>query len=272
MSALWGARILSANVAMLAMLLPLAACEYSPEEPPQPVPTATRSIDPAVFLAEVARQLSGPPADPGIPYAVGKTAEWTTELAAGDYLLTSACSGASRLELKVTSAHGLPQGWDYPCGEANSAFFRHSGGRLTARAAAISGLEAGVAGLKIEPNTDASLRENFGASAWARDVLGPSKPGEYRGSATSDERTVFGLTAPPGRYELNFACRGTAATRLSIRSWNGAEVLPEGTVPCGTVLSIEVRLPSEGAQLSMAPSGGTGQYSFRLVPPRNGKG
>ena len=272
MSALWGARILRTKMVLLVLLLPLAACEYSPEEPPAPVPTATHSVDPAVFLAAVTRQLGGRPAGSGLPYAIGKTAEWTAELAAGDYLLTAACSGATRLELKVTRAEGLPESWDYACGEARASFFRHTGGRLTARATALSGLEAGVAGVKIEPNSGESLRENFGASTWARDVLDPSRPGEYRGSGTSDAPTSFGLAAPAGRYELNFACRGTAATRLSLRSWNGAEVLPERTVPCGEVTSIALQLPSEGAELSMAPAGGTGQYSFRLVPPGKGQG
>ena len=272
MSALWGARILRAKVVLLVLLLPLAACEYSPEEPPAPVPTATHSVDPAVFLAAVTRQLGGRPAGSGLPYAIGKTAEWTAELAAGDYLLTAACSGATRLELKVTRAEGLPESWDYACGEARASFFRHTGGRLTARATALSGLEAGVAGVKIEPNSGESLRENFGASTWARDVLDPSRPGEYRGSGTSDAPTSFGLAAPAGRYELNFACRGTAATRLSLRSWNGAEVLPERTVPCGEVTTIALQLPSEGAELGMAPAGGTGQYSFRLVPPGKGQG
>ena len=272
MSALWGARILRAKVLLLVLLLPLAGCEYSPEEAPEPAPTATRSVDPAAFLAEVTRQLAGPPAGSGIPYATGKTAEWTTDLAAGDYLLTAACSGATRLEVKLVRGQGLPEAWDYPCGEARATFIRHTGGILTARATALYGLDAGVAGVKIEPNTDESLRENFGASAWARDVLDPSVPGEYRGSATSDAPTSFGLSAPPGLYDLNFACRGTAATRLSIRSWNGAEVLSERTVPCGEVISILLQLPWEGAELSMAPAGSTGQYSFRLVPLGSGPG
>jgi len=272
MSALWGARILRVKVVILVLLLPLAACEYSPDEPPAPAPTATHSVDPAVFLAAVTRQLGGPPAGSSFPYAVGKTAEWTAELAAGDYLLTAACSGATRLDLTVTRAQGVPEAWDYPCGEARASFFRHTGGTLTARATALYGLEAGVAGVKIEPNSDESLRENFGASAWARDVLDPSKPGEYRGSATSDAPTSFGLAAPAGRYELNFACRGTAATRLSIRSWSGAPALAEVTVPCGEVISTDLQLPSDGAELSMAPAGGTGQYSFRLVPSGKGQG
>lgn len=272
MSALWGARILRVKVILLVLLLPLAACEYSPDEPPEPAPTATRTLDPAVFLGEVTRQLGGPPTAPGFPYARGTPAEWTVSLAAGDYLLTAACSGGARLEVKLLPEQALPQSWDYPCGEAHASFIRHTGGELTARATALGGLGAGVAGVKIEPNTDDSLRENFGASAWARDVLGPSRPGEYRGSATSDAPTRFGLHAPPGRYQLDFACRGTAATRLSIRSWNGAEVLPEVTVPCGEVISTGVQLPSEGAELSMGPAGGTGQYSFRLVPPGNGPG
>ncbi len=272
MSALWGARILRVKVVILVLLLPLAACEYSPDEPPAPAPTATHSVDPAVFLAAVTRQLGGPPAGSSFPYAIGKTAEWTAELAAGDYLLTAACSGATRLDLTVTRAQGLPEAWDYPCGEARASFFRHTGGTLTARATALYGLEAGVAGVKIEPNSDESLRENFGASAWARDVLDPSKPGEYRGSATSDAPTSFGLAAPAGRYELNFACRGTAATRLSIRSWSGAPALAEVTVPCGEVISTDLQLPSDGAELSMAPAGGTGQYSFRLVPSGKGQG
>ena len=272
MSALWGARILRVKVVILVLLLPLAACEYSPDEPPAPAPTATHSVDPAVFLAAVTRQLGGPPAGSSFPYAIGKTAEWTAELAAGDYLLTAACSGATRLDLTVTRAQGLPEAWDYPCGEARASFFRHTGGTLTARATALYGLEAGVAGVKIEPNSDESLRENFGASAWARDVLDPSKPGEYRGSATSDAPTSFGLAAPAGRYELNFACRGTAATRLSIRSWSGAPALAEVTVPCGEVISTDLQLPSDGAELSMVPAGGTGQYSFRLVPSGKGQG
>lgn len=272
MSALWGARILRVKVVILVLLLPLAACEYSPDEPPAPAPTATHSVDPAVFLAAVTRQLGGPPAGSSFPYAIGKTAEWTAELAAGDYLLTAACSGATRLDLKLTRAQGLPEAWDYPCGEARASFFRHTGGTLTARATALYGLDAGVAGVKIEPNSDESLRENFGASAWARDVLGPSRPGEYRGSATSDAPTSFGLAAPAGRYELNFVCRGTAATRLSIRSWSGAPALAEMTVPCGEVISTDLQLPSDGAELSMAPAGGTGQYSFRLVPSGKGQG
>ncbi|QDW30656.1 hypothetical protein FFF93_013390 [Arthrobacter sp. KBS0702] len=272
MSALWGARILRVKVVILVLLLPLAACEYSPDEPPAPAPTATHSVDPAVFLAAVTRQLGGPPAGSSFPYAIGKTAEWTAELAAGDYLLTAACSGATRLDLKLTRAQGLPEARDYPCGEARASFFRHTGGTLTARATALYGLEAGVAGVKIEPNSDESLRENFGASAWARDVLDPSRPGEYRGSATSDAPTSFGLAAPAGRYELNFACRGTAATRLSIRSWSGAPALAEMTVPCGEVISTDLQLPSDGAELSMAPAGGTGQYSFRLVPSGKGQG
>ncbi|QDY90302.1 hypothetical protein E7Y32_08825 [Arthrobacter sp. UKPF54-2] len=272
MSALWGARILRAKVFLLVLLLPLAACEYSPDEPVGPTPTATHSVDPGVFLAEVTRQLGGPPAVAGFPYASGTPAEWTVQLAAGDYLLTAACSGAARLEVKLLPEQALPQAWDYPCGETRASFFRHTGGKLTARATALGGLGTGVAGVKIEPNSDESLRENFGASAWARDVLDPSKPGEYRGSATADAPTNFGLLAPPGRYELNFACRGTPVTQLSIRSWNGAGVLAEVSVPCGEVISTRVQLTSEGAELSMAPSGGTGQYSFRLVPLGNGEG
>lgn len=269
MSALWGARI-RAKVLLPGLLLPLllmlAACEYSPDGPDGPVPSVTHSVDPAVFLAEVTRQLGGPPTGSGVPYATGKSAEWTVELAAGDYLLTAACSGATRLELKLLRGQELPEAWDYACGEARPSFLRHTGGRLTARATALYGLADGVAGVKIEPNTDGMLRENYGASVWARDVLGPSVRGEIRGSSTSDAPTSFGLSAPPGNYGLDFACRGTAWVRLSIRSWNGAEAQAEVSVPCGEVIRTDLRLPSEGADLNMAPQGGTGQYSFRLVP------
>lgn len=269
MSALWGARNLRAKVLLLVLLLPVAACEYSPDEP-SPGPAARHSVDPALFLAEVARQLGGPLANSGVPYATGKTAAWTGELAAGDYLLTAACSGATRLEVKLNRERAFPQSWDYPCGEAHSSFIRHKGGTLTARATALYGLDGGVAGMKIEPNTDASLRENFEASAWARNVLDPSVPGEIRGSGTSDNPTSIGLSAPSGRYELDFACRGTASVQLSIHSWNGAEALSEISVPCGEVVSTELALPADGANLTVAPAGGTGQYSFRLVPPGRG--
>lgn len=270
MSALWGARILRAKVLLLLLVLPVAACEYSPDEP-LPAPTATHSVDPALFLAEVTRQLGGPPANSGAPHATGKTAAWTGELAAGDYLLTAACSGATRLEVKLNRERALPQSWDYPCGEAFSSFIRHKGGTLTVSATALYGLGEGVAGMKIEPATDASLRDNFEASSWARDVLDPAVPGEIRGSGTSDDPTSFGLSAPPGRYELDFACRGTASVRLSIRSWNGAEALAAVSVPCGEVISTELELPADGADLAVAPAGGTGQYSFRLVPPGRGR-
>lgn len=270
MSALWGARILRAGVLLLVLLLPLATCEYSPDEPPPSGPVASRPADPAVFLAEVTRQLAGPPATSGVPYDTGKTATWTGELAAGDYLLTAACSGATRLEVKLNRAQALPQAWDRPCGEAGASFIRHAGGTLTASATALYGLEGGVAGLKIEPNTDASLRENFEASAWARDVLDPSVPGEIRGSATSDAPTSVGLNAPPGRYELDFACRGTKQVRLSIRSWNGTEAMAAVSVACGKVFRIRLLLPSDGAELRMAPGGGNGQYSFRLLPSGRG--
>lgn len=270
MSALWGARILRVKVALLVLLLPLAACEYSPDEPPAPAPAATHTIDPALFLAEVTRQLEGPPAGSGIPYATGKTAGWTTELTAGDYTLTAACSGATRLEVKLDRDQALPQAWDYPCGEARTAFIRHTGGTLTARATALYGLDGGIAGVKIEPSTDASLRGSYEASAWAQKVLGTRVPGEHRGSATSDAPTSSGLNAPAGAYELHFACRGTGSVRLSVRSWSGAEALAEVSVPCGEVISTELQLPSDGAELRMAPAGGTGQYSFRLV--RSGGG
>lgn len=266
MSALWGARILRAKVLLLVLLLPLAACEYSPDDAPAAGPSAFSSVDPAAFLLEVTRQLGGPPAGAGVRYATGRTAEYTVELAAGDYLLTAACSGATRLELTLIRGQAPPEAWDYACGEARASFIRHTGGTLTVRAAARYGVGTGVAGVKIEPSPVASPRGGFDSGAWARDVLGAPEPREYRGSASSDAPTNFGLSAPPGRYELDFACRGTASVRLSIRSWNGAAALAEVSVPCGKVINTGLQLTSEGAELSMAPDGGTGQYSFRLVP------
>ncbi len=266
MSALWGARVLRAKALLLVLLLPLAACEYSPDEPARAEPAATPSANQALFLADLMHQLAGPPPAAGLPYATGRTADWTGELPAGDYLLTTACSGASRLEVKMVRGEALPEAWDYPCGERRESFLRHSGGALMVRVTALYGLEDGVAGMKIEPNADQSLRENFEASAWAEAVLGPSIPGEIRGSASSTAPTSFGLSAPPGHYELDFACRGTSSVRLSIQSWNGSEALAEEAVPCGETLNTELWLPSEGADLRMAPAGGDGQYSFRLLP------
>ncbi|HEY9357073.1 MAG TPA: hypothetical protein VIQ52_12310 [Arthrobacter sp.] len=103
---------------------------------------------------------------------------------------------------------------------------------------------------------------------WSSQQLQPRLPGQLAGSASSNTRTASGLPAKPGSYELHFTCEGPSEAELSVSSWAGAEVLAPVQVPCGgSVFKAQVRLDTEGVDLSMNPGGGPqGRYAFRLVP------
>ncbi|MDR7158440.1 hypothetical protein [Arthrobacter sp. BE255] len=103
---------------------------------------------------------------------------------------------------------------------------------------------------------------------WSSQQLQPPLPGQLAGSASSNTGIASGLSAKPGNYELHFICDGPSEAELSVSSWAGVEVLAPVQVPCeGGVFKAQVRLDTEGVDLSMNPGGGPqGRYAFRLVP------
>lgn len=270
MSALWGKQAprTRALPILAALVIVLSGCEYSgPDEAPAPT-SALASAEPRSFednVGEVARLLEVPPAGPGMPSQSEPAGKLSTNLAPGDYKITSACAGVYGAKLTIVKGEGLPETSPFTCDTKLERFLRHTGGPISISAAPATGSPA-AAGVTLEPNDDARASALQDMHEWSNQQLKPDLPGQLGGS--TDSNSGFGMSAQPGAYELHFVCEGPSEVDLSVATWAGAEVLAPVRVPCsGDVFKAKVRLATEGADFRMNPVSGTeGRYAFRLVP------
>ena len=272
MSAYWGMQAPPRRVlfVLAALIIPLAGCEYSSPAEPPPQTSSQGSAKPSRSLeenrAEVARLLGASVNDPGLPSDAEPAGKLSTDLAAGDYEISAACSGARGAKLTIVKGNGSPERTDFTCDQRLERFVRHAGGPITISAAA-GAVKPDVAGVAVKPNSDPRASELQDMREWASQKLKPELPGESSGY--TDSNAGFGMSAEPGRYQLWFLCEGPADAELSVFTWAGAEVLAPVRVACtGNVFKATVQLATEGADFKMNPASGpdAARYAFRLVP------
>jgi hypothetical protein len=255
---------------LAALLVSLAGCEYSPAEPPAQ-PSSQGSSKPSRSFeenrAEVARLLEASAEVPGMPSEEDPAGKLAPDLAAGDYEISAACSGVYGAKLTVVRGDGASEATGFSCDSRLERFLRHGGGPITIKAVPPTGKPA-AAGVALKPNSDPRASELEDMREWASQTLKPALPGESSGYTSSNTSTGFGMSAGPGRYELQFLCEGPAEAELSVFTWAGAEVLAPVRVACtGSIFKATVQLATEGADFKMTPgSGPDARYAFRLVP------
>ena len=179
MSALWGKRMVgvAAVVPILALIAAvLGGCEYStdqytddgdlPGAAASPPPTNAgqdrpdsggASNAPAVPLKqandEQMRRLLGPPGSEELPYrtATGAAVAWSTDVPAGEYLLTAACVAAQYAVLEVRLGGAPPEESNILCHARRVMYLNHQGGIIAARIAAAADPLFGGSGIRLEP-------------------------------------------------------------------------------------------------------------------------
>jgi hypothetical protein len=160
MSALWGKPMVQFVVVAFCLLLGisgLSACEYSAgenstdqktTEQEKPDGDSPRPSSPP-NLAALTRML-GPQSSTGLPYSTGTSAAWTTDVPAGEYLLTAGCVGSRGAEVTVQQGDSAPEKSSFQCGRGHVVYLDHKGGRIVAEVVPDAKGQDGVTGIRLD--------------------------------------------------------------------------------------------------------------------------
>lgn len=267
MSALWGKRMrgVAAVVAVAGLLAAaLSGCEYEDDGgPPGPAASPPRStsgqgsvsssssptVPPERANDEQLRRLLGPPGADQLPYvtATGGAAAWTTEVPAGDYLLTAACVAAQYAVLEVGLAGAAPEQSNLLCHTRRVMRLNHHGGLITAKVAAAAEPRFGASGFRLERYPDAAPGSAAEPDAgWAAAILGPAQPGEVRGYPVPGQWHRSGPVESSGTLTVTFACEGSGAVEIDVFKPDGEDLLSGSGFPCGTPRPTDIPVGPDG--------------------------
>lgn len=289
MSALWGKRMMGvAAVVPVAGLLAaaLSGCEYAddggppglagspprsnagPDRPDSGKASTSPTVQPERANDEQLRRLLGPPGTDQLPYvtATGAAAAWSTEVPAGDYLLTAACVAAQYGVLEVRLAGAAPEQSNLLCHTRRVMRLNHQGGLITARVASAAEPRFGASGFRLEPYPDAPGSTVEPAAGWSAEQFGPAQPGEVRGYPVAGRWHRSGQVGSPGTLTLTFACEGTGTVEISVVKPNGEDLLSGSGFPCGRPRPTDIPVGPDGILVRVDSTSDTVRAAYSLLP------
>lgn len=287
MSALWGKRMMVLAAVVPGLLAAaLSGCEYAGDgSPPGPAASPPRStsgpdrpdsgnapdsptVPPERANDEQLRRLLGPPGTDQLPYvtATGGAAAWSTEVPAGDYVLTAACVAAQYAVLEVRLAGAAPEESNLLCHARRVMRLNHQGGLITARVTAAAEPRFGASGFRLEPYPDAPGSTAEPAAGWAAEQLGPAQPAEVRGYPVPGRWHRSGPVGSPGMLTLTFACEGTGAVEITVLKPNGDDLLSGSGFPCGAPRPTDIPVGPDGILVRVDSTHAPVRTAYSLKP------
>lgn len=247
----------------------LSACEYSSGNgravSGSAAPASASAPASGESNTDALMRVLGPPDSTGLPYETDPEATLSSDIGAGQYLLTAGCVGSSGADVSVTFGGSSPEKYSFSCGMGKVIQIDHTGGKILAQVVPQEPRTGAVTGLKLEhhPAPRDMAARNQG---WMTQQLGAEKPGEFRRFLSSGEGTATGPLASAGTYDLAFVCSGPDAVDLLAMDANGDPIAELPGVPCGPVFRTNLRLNADGAQILVGSDSDELRAAVSILP------